>query len=221
MKPLRSSRTPRGDVLPRRTFSALGWLSSTAGRLGGSHARPGHGTALRGATRPPLPRPGGSVDRRDRSSAGTRTSNHQGVSLRSNRRQGTRGQGALPGSVSRLRGAHHGTARATPTRIANAAIPGAIAPRWTRERVREAMRAWRARYGAAPSSYDWSRTYARRRGAEALIGHPRCGAAVVASASTAAGRGPRSACPRWRASLRPAPLGGGEVPQADVLCQPW
>ena len=27
---------------------------------------------------------------------------------------------------------------------------------------------WRARYGAAPSSYDWSRTHARRRGAEAL-----------------------------------------------------
>ncbi len=46
--------------------------------------------------------------------------------------------------------------------------PGAIAPQWTRERIREAMRAWRARYGAAPSSYDWSRTYARRRGGEAL-----------------------------------------------------
>jgi hypothetical protein len=46
--------------------------------------------------------------------------------------------------------------------------PGAIAPQWTRERVREAMRAWRARYGAAPSSYDWSRTQARRRGSEAL-----------------------------------------------------
>jgi DNA-binding CsgD family transcriptional regulator len=46
--------------------------------------------------------------------------------------------------------------------------PGAIAPQWTRERVREAMRAWRARYGAAPSSYDWSRTHACRRGGEAL-----------------------------------------------------
>ncbi len=46
--------------------------------------------------------------------------------------------------------------------------PGAIAPQWTREPVREAMRVWRARYGAAPSSYDWSRTHARRRGAEAL-----------------------------------------------------
>jgi len=46
--------------------------------------------------------------------------------------------------------------------------PGAIARRWTRERSRAAMRAWRARYGAAPSSYDWSRTHARRRGGEAL-----------------------------------------------------
>jgi len=46
--------------------------------------------------------------------------------------------------------------------------PGAIARQWTRDRVREAMRAWRARYGAAPSSYDWSRTHARRRGGEAL-----------------------------------------------------
>ena len=46
--------------------------------------------------------------------------------------------------------------------------PGAIARQWTRERVGEAMRAWRARYGAAPSSYDWSHTHARRRGREAL-----------------------------------------------------
>jgi hypothetical protein len=30
------------------------------------------------------------------------------------------------------------------------------------------MRASRARYGAAPSSYDWSRTHARRRGGEAV-----------------------------------------------------
>ena len=46
--------------------------------------------------------------------------------------------------------------------------PGAIARQWSRERVREAMRAWRARYGTKPSSYDWSRTHARRRGGEAL-----------------------------------------------------
>ena len=46
--------------------------------------------------------------------------------------------------------------------------PGAIERRWTRERVLEAMRAWRRRYGRLPSSYDWSRTHARRRGGEAL-----------------------------------------------------
>jgi Sigma-70, region 4 len=46
--------------------------------------------------------------------------------------------------------------------------PGAAQRRWTRELVREAMRTWRARYGVAPSSYDWSRTHARRRGGVAL-----------------------------------------------------
>jgi hypothetical protein len=46
--------------------------------------------------------------------------------------------------------------------------PGAIERRWTRERVIGAMRAWRDRYGRLPSSYDWSRTQARRRGGEAL-----------------------------------------------------
>jgi AcrR family transcriptional regulator len=46
--------------------------------------------------------------------------------------------------------------------------PGAIERRWTREHVVEAMLDWRRRYGRLPSSYDWSRTHARRRGAEAL-----------------------------------------------------
>jgi AraC-like DNA-binding protein len=46
--------------------------------------------------------------------------------------------------------------------------PAAIARRWTRERVLAAMREWRRRYGRSPSSYDWSRTHARRRGGEAL-----------------------------------------------------
>ncbi len=46
--------------------------------------------------------------------------------------------------------------------------PGAIAPTRTREWVRDAMRAWRALYGSPPSSTDWSRTHARRRGGEAL-----------------------------------------------------
>ena len=46
--------------------------------------------------------------------------------------------------------------------------PGAIERRWTRERVLAAMCDWRARFGRLPSSYDWSRTHARRRGGEAL-----------------------------------------------------
>jgi AcrR family transcriptional regulator len=46
--------------------------------------------------------------------------------------------------------------------------PGAIERRWTSERVLDAMRAWRELYGRLPSSYDWSRTHARRRGDEAL-----------------------------------------------------
>jgi AraC-like DNA-binding protein len=46
--------------------------------------------------------------------------------------------------------------------------PGAIERRWTRELVLVAMREWRKRYERLPSSYDWSRTHATRRGGEAL-----------------------------------------------------
>jgi hypothetical protein len=46
--------------------------------------------------------------------------------------------------------------------------PGAARRRWTRERVLDAMLRWSARYGRIPSSYDWSRTHARRRGGEPL-----------------------------------------------------
>ncbi|MGI8571659.1 MAG: hypothetical protein ACR2L9_03385 [Solirubrobacteraceae bacterium] len=46
--------------------------------------------------------------------------------------------------------------------------PGAIARTRTRPWVRQAMRDWSERYGTMPSSYDWSRTHAERRGGEAL-----------------------------------------------------
>ena len=46
--------------------------------------------------------------------------------------------------------------------------PGAIEPRWSRERVIDAMCAWQDRHGRLPSSYDWSRTHAQRRGAAAV-----------------------------------------------------
>ena len=46
--------------------------------------------------------------------------------------------------------------------------PGATATRWTPARICDAMRAWRDCYGRLPTSYDWSRTHARRRGGQAL-----------------------------------------------------
>jgi len=46
--------------------------------------------------------------------------------------------------------------------------PGAIAATRTRDWVRAAMREWRQRYGRPPSSTDWSRTHAARRGGDAL-----------------------------------------------------
>jgi hypothetical protein len=53
-------------------------------------------------------------------------------------------------------------------RLLQACHPGAIERRWTRERVLDAMLRWSTRYGPLPSSYDWSRTQARRRGGEPL-----------------------------------------------------
>jgi hypothetical protein len=46
--------------------------------------------------------------------------------------------------------------------------PGAMERRWTRELVISAMLEWREAYGQLPSSYDWSRTHAQRRGGHAL-----------------------------------------------------
>jgi hypothetical protein len=41
-------------------------------------------------------------------------------------------------------------------------------PRWTRDMVRAAHRRWYERYGFIATTYDWSGTHARRRGAPAL-----------------------------------------------------
>jgi AraC-like DNA-binding protein len=70
-----------------------------------------------------------------------------------------------------------------PHAYCKACHPGAIERRWTRERVLEAMCEWRARHGRLPSSYDWSRTHARRRRGEAL---PRLAAGDWPSASVVA-----------------------------------
>ena len=153
---------------------------------------PCRGTAPCGATRPSLPRPGGFVDRGDRSSAGTRRGNHQDVSLRSDWRKAR-------AVKARYRGVCRGCGAPTAPRngkgdayaYCKRCHPGAIAPEWTRERVREAMRAWRVRYGAARSSYDWSRTHARRRGGDSNEYRPENGPHRPPSPiCTAAGRRP-------------------------------
>jgi len=46
--------------------------------------------------------------------------------------------------------------------------PGAIQVRWTQERLLAAMREWCELYGRLPTSHDWSRTHASRRGGQAL-----------------------------------------------------
>jgi AraC-like DNA-binding protein len=46
--------------------------------------------------------------------------------------------------------------------------PGAIQPKWTQDLVIVAIFEWQRRYGCLPSSDDWSRTHARRRGGDAL-----------------------------------------------------
>jgi hypothetical protein len=85
--------------------------------------------------------------------------------------------------------------------------PGAIERRWTEELVISAMLDWRERYGRLPSSYDWSRTHARRRGEQALerLAGGRWPAASVVSGvfgswavarQAAAERVPRRSTPR-------------------------
>jgi hypothetical protein len=84
--------------------------------------------------------------------------------------------------------------------------PGAIRRRWTRGLVIAAMLEWYERYGRLPSSYDWSRTHARRRGADAVR---RLAAAHWPSASVvSAVFGTWAAARQAAAANRP----GGRVP---------
>jgi hypothetical protein len=129
----------------------------------GSRASPG------GRVGAALPRIRGPLDQADRRPPRSLAGDGQGVFLRPHRGEGADGQGALPGSVPRLRAyTQPRNGKGDAYAYCKACHPGAIERRWTRERVLDAMRAWRARYGRLPSSYDWSRTHARRRGGEAL-----------------------------------------------------
>ena len=89
--------------------------------------------------------------------------------------------------------------------------PGAIERRWTRERVLEAMREWRSRFGTLPSSYDWSRTHARRRGGPALERLAKGGwpAASVVTAVWGSWPAARSAAGDAGSSVRLASAAGG------------
>ena len=95
------------------------------------------------------PRGRGPLDRPDRRSPRPLAGDDQGVLLRPDRREGAGGQGALRRAcaAAAARTRSRATARATRTRTARPAIPGAIERRWTRERVLDAMRDWRAATG--------------------------------------------------------------------------
>jgi len=67
--------------------------------------------------------------------------------------------------------------------------PGAIGTRWTAaSRVLDAMRAWLDRYGRLPSSSDWSRTHAVRRGPHALERLDKATGCPRASSATSSGK---------------------------------
>ena len=85
------------------------------------------------------------------------------------RGEGTRGQRALRRRVAGLRAPtpRRATARAT-VRTARRATRARSSAGGRSELVVEAMWEWRSRYGQLPSSYDWSRTHAVRRGGDAL-----------------------------------------------------
>ena len=92
--------------------------------------------------------------------------------------------------------------------------PGATVRLWTRNRVLEAMRAWRARYGRLPSSYDWSRTHARRRGGHALerLSDGEWPSASVVTTLYGTWAEARAAAEHGAATGEPAEVGGDAVP---------
>ena len=126
---------------------------------------------------------------------------------------------ACAGDAARTRS--RATARATRTRTARPATRARSSGAGPPSVVLAAMRAWRAHYGRLPSSYDWSRTHARRRGGEALerlstgdwpsagVVTAVCGSWKAARAAAAkqivqAGDGDRRSRERWFDDTRPA-----------------
>ena len=90
--------------------------------------------------------------------------------------------------------------------------PGAIERRWTRELVISAMLDWRERYGRMPSSYDWSRTHARRRGQDSS---QRLEAGQWPSASIVSALFGTWTAAREAAAAANRPVGDASVEQSD------
>ena len=134
-----------------------------------SERRSGCRAPASGGVSTPLQGVRGPLDQADRGPSRAIAGDHQGVLLRPDRREGAGGQGRYVG-VCRGCGAYTQprSGKGDAYAYCKACHPGAIERRWTRDRVLDAMRTWRARYGQLPSSYDWSATHARRRGGETL-----------------------------------------------------
>ena len=133
------------------------------GNWSGCRAAPG------GRPGAPLPRVRGPLDKADRRPYRPLARDGQGVLLRPD---GEKARAVKARSVGVCRGCGAYTqprnGKGDAYAYCKACHPGAIARRWTAERVLDAMSDWRSRYGGLPSSYDWSRTNARRRGGEAV-----------------------------------------------------
>jgi hypothetical protein len=140
----------------------------------------GHGSVI-GAVRPraraassagagaPLPRGWGPVDCPDRGATWSLAGDGQGLLPRLTGEK-ARAVKARYAGLCRGCGAYTQARNGKGDAYAycKACHPGAIQRRWSRERLLEAMGEWLDRYGRLPSSYDWSRTHARRRGGAAV-----------------------------------------------------
>jgi hypothetical protein len=121
-----------------------------------------------GCPGPALPRRGGAVDRSDRRAPASLAGDDQGLLLRPHGREGEGGQEPLRGGVPGLRRLH----AAAQWQGRRLRLLQGMSPRRDRAILDAgaghlAMLDWRERYGRMPSSYDWSRTHARRRGQDA------------------------------------------------------
>jgi hypothetical protein len=121
-------------------------------------------------SRPALPARRGPVDRPDRRAAWPFTGDDQGVLLRPDGGEGAGRQGPIRRGVPRLRRVHVAAQRQGRRLPVLQALPprGRSRLAGRKSLVLEAMREWHGRYGRLPSSYDWSRTHARRRAGQAL-----------------------------------------------------